>query len=300
MERTAPAEASRRLTEPLFLTRRFVALGFDFEIETTDPALGRYLDSVLSPFARKGRGANRYAVVWEAAPDEQFVLYFQGERQRRSSDGGTVVAYLFWHINSQVISQSNQSLLVHAAGAELDGRAVVLPGPSGSGKSTLVAGLIRAGFRYLTDEAIALDAATGDVVPFHKQLKLDSGSQHLLPELRPRLDPSLKRYETTDWIVDVRSLRSDVLAPPTPPAFVIGPAYRRGAATRLIPLRPAETVMLMIQNALNLPAHGKDGLEVLAANARRAPGFRLEIGDLDEACSLITELMIRGAPSLNP
>jgi len=293
LERTAAEEAARQLSDRVHVTDRFVALGYDFEIETDDPALCRYLDSVLSPFARKGRGRHRYVVVCNREPDEHFALYFQGERQRRSSDGGSVLAHLFWHVNSQVISQTNDLLLVHAAGAELDGRAVALPGSSGSGKSTLVAGLIRAGFRYLTDEAVALNPASGDVVPFPKPLNLDSGSQRLLPELRPPLDPSVKRYETAEWILDVRSIRPDMLAPPTPPAFVIGPTYRRGAETRLIPLRPAETAMLMIQNAFNLPAHGRAGLNLLAAIARRAPGFRLEIGDLDAACSLITELMIK-------
>ncbi|HEX6393035.1 MAG TPA: hypothetical protein VFZ97_06305 [Acidimicrobiales bacterium] len=300
MESTASAEAARQLNARVYVTSRFVALGYDFEIETGDPVLGRYLDSVLSPFARTGRGAHRYAVVRRSDPDEHFALYFEGERQRRSNDGGTVLAYLFWHINSQVISQSNHSLLLHAAGAELGGRAVVLPGPSGAGKSTLVAGLIRAGFRYLTDEAVALDSATGDVVPFPKPLKLDTGSQSLLPELRPELDPKIDRYETNDWIVDVRSIGPDRLAPPAPPAFVVGPAYRRGSETRLIPLRPAETAMLMIQNALNLPTHGRAGLDLVAATARRVPGFRLEVGDLDAACSLITELMIGVSPDLMP
>lgn len=300
MESTATAEAAGQLDRRVYVTSRFVALGYDFEIETVDPALGRYLDSVLSPFARTGRGAHRYVVVCESDPDEHYALYFQGERQRRSSDGGTVLAYLFWHINSQVISQSNESLLLHAAAAEFGGRAVVLPGASGAGKSTLVAGLIRAGFRYLTDEAVALDPATGDVVPFPKPLKLDSGSQYLLPELRPELDSKINRYATTDWIVDVRSIGADRLALSAPPAFVVSPAYRQGTETRLVPLRPAETAMLMIQNALNLHAHGKAGLDLLAAIARRVPGFRLEVGDLDTACSLITELMIGSPLDLKP
>jgi hypothetical protein len=120
-----------------------------------------------------------------------------------------------------------------------------------------------------------------------------------LPEFRPQLDPSVKRYETTDWIVDVRSVRPDALAPPTPPAFVIEPAYRRGAETRLIPLRPAETAMLIIQNAFNLRVHGRAGLDLLAAIAERAPGFRLEMSDLDAACCLIRELVIGGHSNLD-
>ena len=37
-----------------------------------------------------------------------------------------------------------------------DGEGVLLVGPSGSGKSTLAIGLIRAGWRYLSDDAVLL------------------------------------------------------------------------------------------------------------------------------------------------
>lgn len=46
---------------------------------------------------------------------------------------------------------------LHAAGlATKDGEGVLLVGPSGSGKSTLAVGLIRAGWSYLSDDAVLL------------------------------------------------------------------------------------------------------------------------------------------------
>jgi hypothetical protein len=277
----------------LHATSRFVALGYDFSIETTDPRLCAYLDRMLGSFAREGAARNRYSFLdFGPRVDERYRLYFNGGCQLRAGDGASPMDHLLWHINSEAVNRSVH-LLLHASAAELGGTAVVLPAPSGSGKSTLVAALIRAGFRYLTDEAVALNSVTGNVDPYPKPLYLDGGSKGLFPELRPELDPGVEQYATTDWIVDVRSIGPDVLAPPAPVAFVVGPAYRAGAETRLVPLRPAETAMLMIENAFNLRSHGRAGLDLLAAIARQAPGFRLEIGNLEAACSLIAELMIR-------
>ena len=42
-----------------------------------------------------------------------------------------------------------------------------------SGKTTLTAGLVRAGFDYLSDEAVAFDWDTLDIVPYAKPLSID-------------------------------------------------------------------------------------------------------------------------------
>jgi hypothetical protein len=53
---------------------------------------------------------------------------------------------------------------LHAAGlATKKGEGVLLVGPSGSGKSTLAIGLIRAGWNYLSDDAVLLRADSPDV-----------------------------------------------------------------------------------------------------------------------------------------
>jgi hypothetical protein len=281
-----------RLSDPRHVTSRFVVLAHDFSVETTDAALGQYVESVLQPFAREGRSRTSYAFV-DLGPevDERYELYFEGECQLRSRSGGSPLAYLLWHINSRAVAESNEYLLLHAAAAELGGQAVVLPAQSGSGKTTLVAGLIRSGFRYLTDEAVAIDPASGVIEPFPKPLSIKSGSWRVLPEFEPVLGPDLQRYATTDWEVDVRWIHPGAIAPPSLSAFVVSPTFRAGAETRLIPLRRTETMMLLIKNAFNLAVHGQTGLDRFAAIARQAPGYRLEVGDLDSACDVIIDLM---------
>jgi hypothetical protein len=275
-----------------YVTRRFLALEHDFAVQTTDPVLGRYVDSLLEPLAARGEARRHYSFVDHGVNcEDRYELHYQGERLLSGSSAATLFHYLLWDINSRVISESNRYLLVHAAGAELDGQGVVMPASMDSGKTTLVAGLIRAGLRYLTDEAVAIDPTTLQIQPFPKPLNIDQGSWAVLPDLEPNIVPELAQYTDGRWAVDPRTVRTDVLAPPTRPAFVVSPRYQPGSPSRLIPLRPAETVMLLVEHCFNLSLHGQSGLDAFAGIARLSAGYRLEVGDLDSACRLIIDLM---------
>lgn len=63
-------------------------------------------------------------------------------------------------------------LCVHAGVVSGPDGLIVIPGPSGLGKTTLVAALVRAGFGYVSDEALALDRDTGQVTAFARPLAL--------------------------------------------------------------------------------------------------------------------------------
>jgi hypothetical protein len=51
---------------------------------------------------------------------------------------------------------------------------LTFPGFSGLGKTTLTAALVRAGFGYVSDEALAVDRGTGQVSPFARPLGLSA------------------------------------------------------------------------------------------------------------------------------
>ncbi|HEY7009005.1 MAG TPA: hypothetical protein VH395_08705 [Jatrophihabitantaceae bacterium] len=63
-------------------------------------------------------------------------------------------------------------LCIHAAVVRGPAGLIVIPGRSGLGKTTLTAALLRAGFEYVSDEALAVDTATGCAMPFPRPLGL--------------------------------------------------------------------------------------------------------------------------------
>src|SRR6266576_744062 len=88
-------------------------------------------------------------------------LLIDGEAARVAETTGLLTDYLLWDVNARTIERTDGYLAIHAAAASLGGAGILLPAPPDSGKTTTVAGLVRAGCSYLTDEAALVDPETG-------------------------------------------------------------------------------------------------------------------------------------------
>lgn len=271
------------------------ALGHHFAVSTTDPALDEHLTRLFAAFAVDGPldGTHHYSVLTdrEATSGLAYRLYRDGQHLVSTRAPDLVLAQLLWHLNRAVIDETAEQLLVHAGAASYHGRALVLPAPMESGKTTLVAGLVRHGFDYLSDEAAAIDPHDLRLVAFPRALSIDEGSWEVLRELRPHLSPQVAAYQGSQWQVPPDAIRPGAVAADATPAFVISIRYRRDAPTRLSPMSRAEAVKELAEHAFNLPRFGDRGLWVLAELARRSSCHRLLVGDLEEACELLTDLV---------
>ena len=170
---------------------------------------------------------------------------------------------------------------MHAAGAVRDGVAVLLPAPMEHGKTTTVAGLLRAGYDYLTDEVVAVEPSSLLVHAFPKPLSLDRGSWPVLPELEPPV-----RLTEDQWQVPASALGA-ATSPPVRAGLVIVPGYRPGAATELVPLSRPEALVLLAESCFDFRTRPERDLPVLGRLLAGTSCFRLQIGDLDEAVALV-------------
>ena len=68
--------------------------------------------------------------------------------------------------------ENSPLLCIHACVVAGPRGLLVVPGRSGLGKTTLAAALVRAGFDYLSDEALAIDRTTRSVQPFARHLAI--------------------------------------------------------------------------------------------------------------------------------
>ena len=99
-------------------------------------------------------------------------------RSNRLPHAGAV-ASLFDLLDREVAGRA-AGLRFHAGAVERDGNVVVIVGQSGHGKSTLTAALVQAGWRYLTDELVVVDATTFAVAPYARPLDLNQQSMDQL------------------------------------------------------------------------------------------------------------------------
>jgi hypothetical protein len=195
---------------------------------------------------------------------------------------------LLWHINAEAVRRSTPRYpLVHAAAAVSRGVAVLLPARAESGKTTTVAGLVRAGFGYLTDEAVAIDPSTLLAQPYAKALSVDRGSWDVLADLRPPHHDQV----AGQWQLPARLIRPDAVAGPAPVGFVVTPIYSAGSTTRLEPISAGEMLMLLADSTFEFQADARRNLSVLAHIVASAGCYRLVVGDLTEAVRLVDELV---------
>src|SRR6266496_1261494 len=143
----------------------FERLSHRFTVRCNDPAIGEYVARILDRFAVRdaGAGARAYEVLDAGRSEKQsrYRLSIDGRWILGSGNPAHVLDDLFTHVNIDTMEATRDRVLIHAGAVESTGGVwVLLPAPSGSGKTTLVAGLVRSGFGYLSDEAAVLDPQT--------------------------------------------------------------------------------------------------------------------------------------------
>lgn len=276
-----------------FSTSTFWALDHAFYVTTWDRDLSRYLEHLLGGFCTPTRSRDpvchyelTVARVDAAYPYE---TWRDGQRIAANSTPGSAVDAWLWHLNRDVLAAArDRYLLVHAAAATRDEHAVVLPAASGAGKSTFVAALVRAGLRYVTDEAVAIDRETGHITPYPKPLTVKRGSFGLLAPLRPPVPPLLEDEAPSQWHVAPAHLGDGIPASgPLRATLVVTPRYAPDVAAVLEPVPRAALVAEMARHAHRVGTIDRRDLDLLARVVRQASCHRISTAALDDAVDAV-------------
>lgn len=293
-----PRESTRR-SAPSDVDAGFQLLSHRFRVRTSLPAVEELVERIFGRFRADASGADPTYVLEERPAERQrFQLLLDGECVMKSSRPARVFDYLTWHVMCEAVGGCDY-LLVHAGVVTWNGEAIVMPATSGSGKTTLVAGLVRAGFGYLSDEIAAIDPTTGRVAPFPLSLSVKPGSMDLLADVLPDLADDVRRFLEGRCPVRPDDIRPDAVGTVSHIRHVISPRYEPTASTTLEPCSRGRGLVELGQNAFNLPSFGRRGLYLLAGIVREARCHQLRVGDLDEAVGAVS-LLVRGRPHRPP
>ena len=184
----------------------------------------------------------------------------------------TAAGLVVWHANGTLVKvDRGRHLVLHAAGVQRSGITVALPAPWSRGKTTTCAGLLRAGFSYLTDEALVLDRTDGSITPFPKALSLDQGSRQALGALAA---PPYPNAEADDqWQVPWWELGSPGMGDGSPIDVVVLPAFRHGSDTVLEAVGPGEALLAFADSTFEFRRRPRANLDLLAALVETRPGL---------------------------
>lgn len=268
------------------------AVAHRFEVACEPPGIEHHLDLVTRPLRVHAahRDVHQYRIIGhEQGPP--YDLYVDDTLIRSAPTPQALVRFLVWHVNRRMVEATSRTHVVfHAAAAVRAGITVLLPGDQERGKTTTVAGLLREGYDYLTDEAAAVDPATLSVAAFPKALSMDPGSWPLFSRvsLPVEVEPTGSRVGRSQRHVPAERLGGRPLTRPArPPRLIVFPEYVAGSTTGLVELDGSQAVRDLALASFDFHEHAARNLRVAAALVAGATAVRLRIGRLDEAVDLI-------------
>jgi hypothetical protein len=268
--------------------RSYRVLDYPFRIRSEIPWVGDALDTLLEPFKVEHTWPPTYRLV---SSRRGLLTYRGGQKVATSDTEASLLIRLMWEINQEAIQRTTNSVLVHAAAASCEGQGIVLPAAMESGKTTLVAALIRAGFRYLTDEAAAFELGTGVLQPYPKPLSVDPQTFNVIPDLWDALTPGFEDKAWTQYLIRADSIRPGAFGGPCPVRYVISPKYSPGLSTSLERVSRAAGLVMLLENNFNLTALGQQAVGTLKEVVKNSECFLLRVGDLPTAVEAISEVV---------
>ena len=281
----------RGRSEPAWaFDRCYRVLEHSFRVRSDLPRVGVLFDRYLAPFRAGDAGRGPVYVLTRRSGKYPFVMYRGRRRIQSAPTYADLLDAVFAIVHQDPIERTERFLAVHASAASWGGQGFVFPAPMDSGKTTLVAGLVWAGFDYLTDEAALFDAATGDLCPFPKVLWMEARSVRAIPDLQRKLS---REYR------DLSRLRSYVRPSDLRPAstgrrcrlrYVVFPSYDPDATTRIDPVGRPQALMRLARNSFNFKRFGAEGLRILRDALTEADCYTLRMGDLDSAVRAVQEV----------
>lgn len=249
-----------------------------------DGALVALIERLYAPTLADGTAAHHlFLGRAEVGGVEGYFVAADGGVLVRTPAPGVAFRHLVFHANQAAIDATTAPVRLHSAAVARGDAAIAIVGPMGAGKSTIAAGLVRRGFAYLTDEVVALDDA-GRVRPYAKPVSLGTPPAALdVPAWEP--PPGAHDYLGSSGLVPAPVLGA-VAPGPVPLRAVVLPTYRRGAATTIEAIGPADALVEVGAHAFGLGDH-PGALADLAAALAAVECFRITSGELEPALDAV-------------
>jgi hypothetical protein len=281
-----PVNPSALRVEWAYRSQPFQGVSFSFGIRSDDVMLGTYVEQLVRSLEGGSVPEHWYSLQHAATGLD---LFLDDVCIAQLPTESAAIEWLLWDVNRSVAEASSHLLELHAGAVQAGTEGIVFPAPSGSGKSTLVAGLVRQGLRYLTDELVCLSDDGATLSPYPKPIALKGTSIELFrtDDVAARTGPFLGE----EWYLRPDDLGADAIGEPCRPSLIVLPRYQRDTETALRRLSDTETFLALALNSVNLDAHGERGTELIADLIARCPAYELVMSDLGAACTLVLGLV---------
>lgn len=185
----------------------------------------------------------------------------------------------------------------HATALEKHGQGVLIPGFSGKGKTTSFLSLLRAGYRYLSDDHpfFRLNESRVEILPYPLKINVTDQTVSFFPELRAA-PPSILRAGVPKRYFHAEDLYPTPLGRSCEPAVILFPQVVEASHSCLEPLSKKRALEMILPHSLLVydAAVARREFQALVRLIERADCYRLHFGrDVLELPWLVTPLLER-------
>jgi len=251
-------------------------------VQCDDPGLRASIGSVLQDLRDVAPDADadqasvrRQGPAWAQSP---WSVWRHDQPRIVGISGPDVVTVLVGEVAGLVVERSPALVPLRAGAVERDGRAVVLLGRSEIESSRLALGLAERGWDLLGDALVLLDPTEAAVTPFWCPVEGAPGGVAAGDEAA---EPGL---------VPASSVAS--LAGRCPLAALVVPTSTPGEPERLA---EAETLAELAEHLAVVGPRAGAHVSALADTVGSLTGFRVHVGDLEQADASLTRLLQAGS-----
>ena len=200
---------------------------------------------------------------------------------------------LEWGVNWCVATRAHHLLMLHAAGVERNGQAILFPASPGDGKSTLCTALVHSGWRLLSDEFGLIRPEDGLLLPLPRLISLKNESIEVIRKFSPeaKIGPSFLRTRkgTVAHVQPpVDSIRR--AQEPARPRWLVFPRWVADARLSLEPVPKSQAFLMVASNAFNYEVLDGIAFQLVSEIVRSCDSYSLIYSELDEAVKAIDEL----------
>jgi hypothetical protein len=263
------------------------ALGVGLTVASDDPVLGSRAHALLAPLRSDavGEAVGRQSTVRLSRDGDGCVMRVDRRGPMWFPTDGALLDQLQWYLNSEVIDElSHRGTGFHACALQRGAVTLLCPAASESGKSTLAALLVRAGWSYLSDEAVEL-ASDGRLLAYPKAITVDAGSQPFFPEVRPA------HQDTASWYVDPGAWGRRPAAVPARPTIVLLPSFVVGSSPMVRLLTPGAAVLALASTTFIFRRDPERNLRALGGLVRSVPVLAMEYSTPEGALDCVRQAL---------
>jgi hypothetical protein len=224
------------------------AYGLSIGVRASHRSLLDPLERILPPGGRFVEGRQhtldaQFSLVVARTPEHSHRLFEDAGCVASGGDLHVLIGALESRLHFRIAVDARTRLFVHAGVVGWKGGAILLPGRSGAGKTSLVAGLVRAGASYYSDEYAVLDEQ-GHVYPFPRALGVrdaENRVHHVSPE----------------------ALGAEIGTLPLPIRAVVVTRHVLGATWSPRPISGGQAVLALLANTIAARTRRAEALSIL-------------------------------------